>query len=317
MIITKTPLRISLLGGNTDFAEYYKEHGGALVTTTIDKYIYCIVKERFDDLIYINYSIKEKVSNVKDIKHDLVREAMKMVGVTKGIEITFLSDIPSEGSGLGSSSAVTVGLLNALYQYTGQVMPLGQLASKACQIEIDNLKNPIGVQDQIITAYGGLRYIRLSEEGVEVLKIDKGKKELEDSIMLFYTNKTRSAGKILKGMDVKKSKKILDDNKKLAIDGNRCLASGDIKGFGDLLDKYWELKKFLNAKVSNKEIDDMYSKAKKAGAIGGKIIGAGGGGFLLLIVKDDKKESVRKALSKYKELSIRLSDFGSQVIFNI
>src|SRR3990167_4837248 len=153
MIITATPLRISLLGGNTDFPKYFKKYGGAVLTATIDKYVYCIVKERFDDLIYINYSIKEKVSKVEDIKHDLVREAMKLVGVDKGIEITFLSDIPSEGSGLGSSSTVTVGVLNALHQFKGESVPARQLAEEACKIEVDILKKPIGYQDQYAVAF--------------------------------------------------------------------------------------------------------------------------------------------------------------------
>jgi D-glycero-alpha-D-manno-heptose-7-phosphate kinase len=319
MVISKTPLRISLLGGNTDFPAYYYDNGGAILTTAIDKYVYCIVKERFDDLIYINYSIKEIVSDVNDIKHDIVREALKMVGIKGGIEITFLSDIPAEGSGLGSSSAVAVGLLNALYQYLGQQMPLGQLATKACNIEIDILKKPIGVQDQIITAYGGIRYIRLvSKDQVEVLKAkvsDEIKSDLNNSLMLFYTNKTRKSSDILKRM--KLDKKILDENKKLAIQGNMYLERGEIKELGKLLDKYWQLKKKLNKKVSNKDIDKMYTNAKRAGAIGGKIVGAGGGGFLLLVVPQDKQNKVREALIGHKELKFGFSEFGSRIIFNI
>jgi len=161
MIITQTPLRISFLGGNTDFPEYYKKHGGSVLTTSIDKYIYCIVNKRFDNEIWIDYSIKERVMDIKKIKHDLVREALKIVEITGGIEISFLSDIPSEGSGLGSSSAVAVGVLNALYHYKGKQVTNAQLASEACRIEVDILKRPIGVQDQIITAYGGLRQLVL------------------------------------------------------------------------------------------------------------------------------------------------------------
>jgi len=155
MIITKTPLRISLLGGNTDFPRYFKKYGGAVLTATINKYIYCIVNKRFDKQIWINYSIKEIVDSVDDIKHDLVREAMKLTGVTEGVEITFISDIPSEGSGLGSSSAVTVGVLNALHAFKGKKVDSDQLAQEACHIELRILKKPIGIQDQYAIAHGG------------------------------------------------------------------------------------------------------------------------------------------------------------------
>lgn len=312
MIVTQTPVRLSLLGGNTDFPEYYKEHGGSVLSTTIDKYIYCIVKERFDDMIYINYSIKEKVSKVEDVKHDLVREALKLVGIEKGIEITFLSDIPSEGSGLGSSSAVVIGLLNALYNFTGVQVTSAELASKACRIEIDILKKPIGVQDQIIIAYGGLRHIRL-DKSVEVLRLDVPK-EFEDSLMLFHTNISRKAEKVLKGM--KLDKKILDKNKDLANQAVNALKVGNIEEVGKLLDKYWTLKKKLNSKVTNKEIDTMYKKAKKAGAIGGKIVGAGAGGFMLLVVPQEKREAVIKTLKGYEPLDFKFDKLGSRVIFN-
>ena len=321
MIITKTPLRISFLGGNTDFAEYYKKYGGAVLTTAIDKFIYCIVKKRFDDMIYINYSIKEKVTKVEDIKHDLVREAMNMVGIVNGIEITFLSDIPAEGSGLGSSSAVTVGLLNALYQYIGVSMPLGQLASKACRIEIDILKKPIGIQDQIITAYGGFRYLRLlSETQVETLKVNMNHEtsdKLQASLMMFYTNQTRSADKILKKMNIKKNKEILDKNKHLAVLGNQSLELGQFVAIGELMDNYWDLKKKLNNDVTNPEIDKMYKKAKKAGAIGGKILGAGGGGFMLLMVDPSNQQKVREALKGHNELKFNFEPYGTRSIFNI
>lgn len=316
MIITQTPVRLSLLGGNTDFPEYYKQYGGGVLTTTIDKYIYCIVNKRFDDMIYINYSIKEKVEKVDDIKHDLVRESLKLVGIEKGIEITFLSDIPSEGSGLGSSSAVVVGLLNALSQFIGKQLTNAKLAEMACAVEIDKLKKPIGVQDQIITAYGGLRHIRLGET-TEVLRVevsDSTLRDFNDSLMLFHTNISRKAEKIL--VDVRPDKKILDKNKELANLATLALQGGNIKAVGELLDKYWKLKKKLNNKVTNKEIDKMYTKAKKAGAIGGKIVGAGGGGFLLLMVAQDKREAVVKALAGYKELEFKFDYLGSRVIFN-
>lgn len=317
MIISQTPLRVSFLGGNTDFPEYYNQYGGSLLTTTIDKYIYCIVSKRFDKEIWINYSNKEMVADVKDIKHDLVRECLKLTDITEGIEITFLSDIPSNGSGLGSSSALTVGLLNALYQFQGQQVSNAVLASLAVKVEIDILKKPIGVQDQIIAAYGGLRHIRLGTVGNEVLKIDASQNfinNFDDSLMLFYTNKTRKADNVLK--DMKLDKEILDKNKKLADQAVVDLKLGKIREIGKALDDYWELKKKLNSKVSDEEINIMYKTARKAGALGGKIIGAGGGGFLLLMADNGKKESIRKALEGYRELEFSFSNTGSRIIFN-
>lgn len=316
MIITQTPLRISFLGGNTDYPKYFKKYGGAVLTTTIDKYVYCIVNKRFDDEIWVNYSIKERVTNVNDLKHELVREALKIVGITKGIEITFLSDIPSEGSGLGSSSAVTVGVLNALYHYIGTPVTSAELASKACTIEIDILKKPIGVQDQIITAYGGLRYIRLGM-GTEVLRLnipDSVVDDFNNSLMLFYTDTQRKSKRILKG--VKLNTKILDRNKTLANLGSIALKEGKVSFIGEYMHEYWLLKKKLNKKVSSKQIDGMYRKARRAGATGGKILGAGGGGFLLLSVPESKRQSVRTALKDYRELRFRFDQYGSRIIFN-
>lgn len=307
MIITQTPLRVSLLGGNTDFPQYFLSYGGAVITTTIDKYIYCIVKNRFDKQIWINYSIKEIVTNVKDIKHDLVREAMKMVGVTGGIEITFLSDIPSEGTGLGSSSAVVVGLLNALHQYRGESVSAKELAIEASMIEIDILKKPIGMQDQFAVAYGGFNLIQFDED-IKVISIEPD--TLSDSFMLFYTGKTRKADTILSKM--KLDKDILNEIKSEVYKKLGHITDPII--LGDLLDRYWVLKKKLNPAVSNKVIDKMYAKALQAGAWGGKIVGAGGGGFLLLVVPPENKKDVR-ALG-YKELPFRLSRFGSRIIFN-
>ncbi len=302
MIITKTPLRISLLGGNTDFPEYFRKYGGVCLATTINKYIYCILKERFDNEIRINYSIKEIVTDIKDIQHDLVRESMRLVGVTKGVEITFLSDIPSQGSGLGSSSAVVIGLLNALHEYKNEHITARQLAEEACKIEIDILKKPIGYQDQYAIAFGGINLIEFKDE----ITIIPSKRQFND-LMLFYTGKTRNADKILGEM--KLNKEILDDNKNLAYLANT------IGNMGDYLDTYWNLKKKLNPLVTTPEIDAMYQTALEAGAEGGKIVGAGGGGFLLLVVPEYKKKEIRQRL-KLKELPFKFSKYGSRVVFN-
>lgn len=309
MIITKTPLRISLLGGNTDFPKYFKKNGGLCITATIDKYVYCILKERFDKEIWINYSEKEKVKRVEDIKHNLVREAMKLVGVNEGVEITFLSDIPSEGSGLGSSSAVTIGLLNALHHYKNEVPTQMQLAEECCRIERNILKNPIGMQDQFAIASGGSNLIKFHGKTVTVFKLNI---DFERNMMLFYTGKTRNANSILSKM--KLNKKILDRTKFLAQLG--VLASDDYYAFSSLLNTYWELKKKLNKSVSDKAIDKMYKKALRLGATGGKIIGAGGGGFLFLLAPVEDQEHIRRNLG-LKELPFKLSKYGSEVIFNI
>lgn len=308
MIITKTPLRISLLGGNTDFPKYFKKYGGAVLTTTIDKYIYCIIKERFDKQIWINYSVKEIVDDVKDIKHDLVREAMKLVGVKDSVEITFLSDIPSEGSGLGSSSAVTVGVLNALHNYKGEAVTARQLAEEACRIEVDILKKPIGYQDQYAVAFGGTNLIEFKARGIDIRTLDV---DFQGAFMLFYTGQTRKTTEILSKMKLKKN--ILDTNKYLAYEGIEAIQKGY---FWQLLKKYWELKKQLNPLVSNSLINEKYEHALNAGALAGKIVGAGGGGFLLLEVPENKQREMREVLG-LRELPFKISNHGSKVIFDI
>jgi len=321
MIISQTPLRISFLGGNTDFPDYFLNYGGLVFTTTIDKYIYCIVKKRFDDFIYVNYSIKEKVSTVDDLKHDLVREAMKLVGVTKGVEITFLSDVSSEGSGLGSSSAVIIGVLNALHTYLGEFVGSRQLAEEAVEIELNILKKPIGVQDQHAIVMGGLRAIEFVQSGEvigqKVMIPESVKEDFNNSLMLLYTGITRKAEDILFSFDTERNKPLLDQNKIFASDGVVALLQGDLKKFGELLHTYWEVKKQLSDKISNPQIDSMYQLARDAGAFGGKIIGAGGGGFLLVMFPASKRAKVREALKDYQELPFRFTDVGSRIIFNI
>ncbi len=323
MIISQTPLRISFVGGGTDLKSFYHQEDGMVLSTAIDKYVYVIVKERFDDKIYINYSVKEIVDNVSQIKHQLVREAMKKVGIEKGLEITTLADIPSEGSGLGSSSTVTVGLLNALYNYAGKQVTLEQIAREACEIEIDLCSKPIGKQDQYIAAYGGLNKISFHpDESVSVDKVPLNNKDLimlGSRLLLFFTNKTRKADAILE-----KQKKTTGDNREVLRQMKnfvpkleRSLDRSKFNILGKLLHENWELKKSLVGSISNPEIDEMYNKAMGAGAVGGKICGAGGGGFLLMYVPKAKQDKVREALSDYRELHFMLDSFGSRIIFNV
>lgn len=309
MIISQTPLRVSLLGGNTDFPKYFKKYGGACLTTTIDKYVYVIVKKRFDDEIWINYSQKEKVKDVNKIKHDLTREALKLVGVTRGIEITFLSDIPSEGSGLGSSSSIVVGLLNALHAYRGEFATQRQLAEEACKIEVDLLKKPIGYQDQYAVAFGGFNLIVFGYEEIEVKPLDPD--NLDDNLMLLYTGKTRKAEKVLSKMKLKR--KILSKITHETIKKLDHITDPII--LGDLLERYWVLKRMLNKAVTSPFIDKMYKKLLNNGALGGKIVGAGAGGFFLVAVMPKDRENL-KGLG-YRELPFRFSKYGSRIIFNI
>jgi len=244
------------------------------------------------------------------------------VGIERGVEITTLADIPSEGSGLGSSSAVTVGLLNALYAYLGDPRPLYVLAEQACQIEIDILGKPIGKQDQYAAAMGGPRHIRFLPNGkVEANKLQMNNGTLRkfgSNIMLFYTNKTRQADVILSEQKANTNGKfdVLRKMRDQAIEAKECLERGEIDRIGEILHEGWELKKSLASRITNGEIDAMYDKARKAGALGGKVAGAGGGGFLMLYVPREKQNAVREALSNYRELPFMLDREGTKVIFN-
>jgi D-glycero-alpha-D-manno-heptose-7-phosphate kinase len=323
MIITQTPLRVSFAGGGTDFRDFYQDHGGCVVSSAIDKFVYCVVKERFDDKIYVNYSKKEIVDSVDQLEHELVREAMLKTGVTKGVEISFLSDIPAEGSGLGSSSSVTVGVLNALYHLVGGTPTLEQLAREACEIEIDILKKPIGVQDQYIAAFGGLRFFEFGPgAGIRVNAVGMSRTVLEDMdnmLMLFFTGRTRQASTILSEQKSKIAQKsdVLREMANQAREVRRIIEAGDVEGLGRMLHRAWEAKRKLADSITNNEMNEIYDRAVKAGALGGKISGAGGGGFFLLCVPSDKRQSVRQALSNLREMPFRLERGGTRVILNL
>ena len=322
MIISQTPLRISLSGGGTDLSNYYIENEGFVVSTAIDKYIYVIVKERFDELIYVDYSSKEIINNIDEIKHELVREAAKIKKIKKGFEVMMFADIPSEGSGLGSSSSLTVGLLHAFYQYLGKLVTAEQLAKEACRIEIEILQRPIGKQDQYIAAYGGLRSFRFcKDDSVEVSAIDllsEAKRKLGSNLLLFFTDTTRKASSILEEQNKNIINKLEFHNKikELAFDTLDGLNILDINRVGENLKVNWEMKKQLASNVSNKEIDKMHQLAMDGGALGAKISGAGGGGFLLVYCERDKQDTLRRSLKQYRELPFFLEKYGSKIIFD-
>lgn len=322
MVISQTPLRISFAGGGTDLKAFYSHEDGEVTSSAIDKYVFIIVKERFDDLIYLNYSRKEIVESVDEIEHDLVRESMRVVGVDHGVEITTLADVPSGGSGLGSSSSVTVGLLNALYAYRGEQVSAEELAQQACHIEIDILGKPIGKQDQYIAAYGGIKFFKFRwDELVEVncvrLPMDRYRM-FSANLHLYYTGKTRNADDILtkQNEDTAGKMDVLREIKRHANLVRAALEGGELDMVGEILNETWQQKKLMVDTISNQEIDQMYEKALKAGALGGKICGAGAGGFLLLYAQRERQNKVREALSEYRELPFFLERHGSKIIFN-
>lgn len=321
MIISKTPYRISFCGGGTDILNYYKNFEfGAVISTTINKYMYVTIGKRFDNSIRLSYSKTEIVNNFEDIQHELIREAMRITGVTQALEIHTIGDIPA-GTGLGSSSALTVGVLNALYAYKGEYVSADTLAKQACEIEINILKEPIGKQDQYAAALGGLRYIQFNnDESVfsdPVICNPSTKRSLNENLILFYLNKTRSASTIL-GKQTKQSikkEKILGRMKTLAQELTDALRQNDLDNFGQLMHENWELKKQLTDGISNGEIDEIYKRGREAGALGGKVLGAGGGGFILFYVKREDREKIRNELKTLKELPFTLELEGSKIIY--
>jgi len=323
LIIVQTPLRVSLFGGGTDFPAFFmNEGGGCVLSTTIDKYIFVIIKQRFDKLLRVGYTRTEIVDKVDEIQHELIRETFRKTGIKQGVEITTMGDIPSAGTGLGSSSTVTVGSLNAMYNFLGEITTAERLAREACEIEIDVLKKPIGVQDQYIVSYGGLRFIEFTPNGnitLEKISLDSHvKRQLNNNLLLFFTGITRRSDRILteQNNNTHKNKAILCEMKQMTYEVRDNLRNGNIDIIGTMLNESWQLKKQLAREITNVDIDAMYQSALNAGAIGGKITGAGGGGFLLIYCHPGKQESVRDALHPLQELPFHLESDGTKVIFN-
>jgi len=330
MIISRTPLRVSFFGGGTDFPQWYEKHGGAVLSTAIDKYIYVIVKKRFDDKIVLHYTKTEICDRVDEIQHDYIREAMRMCGVKEGVEITTLADIPSEGTGLGSSSSLAVGLIYTLMMYkTGRneihAVSTGYhvkstkeiLADWACQLEVDWLHKPIGKQDQYAAAFGGFNKIIFYKSGaIAVCGVNPG--ELESRLMLFYTGITRQASDILEKQvdNISDRESVLKEMSKSADIGHMHLDRGQLYYFGEFLHTNWLRKKELTTSISNSQIDTMYQKALDAGALGGKICGAGGGGFMLLYAEPQNHQRIRESLSDYQEMPFKFEQEGSKIIYH-
>lgn len=328
MIISRTPFRISFLGGGTDLPDFYQEEEGAVLATAIDKYIYITVNDRFDESFRLSYSKTEIHERVDQIEHKIFRnvlekyvEAARAKNGGRGLELLSMADIPS-GTGLGSSSSFTVGLLHALKAHIGVFQSAEELASEASRIEIEDLKEPIGKQDQYAAAYGGLQYIRFlptGEVSVEpVICSRHTKDELAASMLVFYTGITRSASGVLSEQKKNTGGKrdTLRAMRDLAVRLKSVLEEGhSVSEAGELLHEGWMLKKTLASGISGGQIDEWYDRARSAGATGGKILGAGGGGFLMLLCEPDKQSRVCAELSELKPIKIGLESFGSRIIF--
>ena len=328
MIISRTPFRVSFLGGGTDLPDYYQHEEGAVVSTAIDKYMYLTVNDRFDSSFRLSYSKTEICDRVDQIEHKIFRnvlgtyasEATRQSG-GRGLELLSMADVPA-GTGLGSSSAFTVGLLHAIKAHAGVFQSAEELAAEASRIEIDELKEPIGKQDQYAAAFGGLRYIRFLPSGEvsaePVICAKRTRDDLEASVTLFYTGVTRSASKVLSEQksNTASKREVLREMKSLADRFREALqADQGIEAVGDLLHQGWLLKKSLASGIANPQIDEWYERARSAGAIGGKILGAGGGGFLLTICHPDRQEALQAELSELRVLQTRFENQGSKIIF--
>ncbi len=324
MIVVKTPLRMSFVGGGSDLPAFYRRFGGAVVSTAIDKFIYLTVNRKFDNRIRIAYSRVEEPASVAKIKHPLVREAMQKLGITGGIEIMSMADIPAKGTGLGSSSSFTVGLLQALHAYKGQFASADRLGQEACEIEIERCGEPIGKQDQYAAAFGGFNFIQFHpDDSVSVDPIicrRETLKELQAGTLTFYTGLTRSASAILKhqtkALNTEKAKqKMLQRMVKLAHEMRSELQRNNAPVFGEMLHENWELKRQLAAGVSTTQIDDWYNRARKAGAIGGKLLGAGSGGFMMFYAPPERHEAIVRALKELRQVQFGFEPQGSKIIF--
>ncbi len=322
MIIVQTPVRVSFFGGGTDFPSFYRQEGGCVLSTAIDKYIFVTIKERrFDDRIWVSYTRTQIAESVDEVEHELIREAMRLTGTDGGVEITTMGDVPA-GTGLGSSGTVTVGALNAMYAYKNRPVTAETLARQACRIELDILKHPGGVQDEYIAAYGGLRFMEFQTDGtirVESVRLSSElKTRLNENLLLFYTGMNRRSGTILNEQEnnVRDRLPILRRMKEIAMTARREMEAGHLDALGVLLDESWQLKKQLASRISNGAIDEWYRAARQAGALGGKITGAGGGGFFLLYVPYERRQEVRQTLSHLREMPFHLEPDGSKVIFN-
>ena len=323
MIISRTPFRISFAGGGSDLPDFYRKSKGAVLSTTISKYMYISVHPFFNRRQFqLKYSKTELCNSLDEIKHPILKETLKFLGIKGGLEIVSMADIPA-GTGLGSSSSFTVGLLHSLYSFNGKFVSKDKLASEASMIEIEKLGEPIGKQDQYAAAYGGMNIIVFNRDGsvdVEPINIKQTTlQKLEKNLMLFYTKVNRRADLILKDQkeEIKLEKKFKTQNSmvELVWEAADALYSDDVDSFGKILHKNWVMKKSLSNMISNSMINKYYDRALEYGALGGKLLGAGGGGFLLFYCEEKKQERLRNALFDLFELKFSFDWQGSKIIY--
>lgn len=324
MIISRTPLRMSFVGGGSDMPSYYEHFGGSVISCTINKYIYITVNKKFDDAIRLSYSRTENVQYCNDVEHPLVRAALNVTGIKGGIEITSIADIPSSGSGLGSSSSFTVGLLHALYAYKGLYVDAANLASESCNIEIKICGSPIGKQDQYAAAYGGLNrfdFHRNSTVSISpIICAPEFLQKFQNNILLFYTGKTRSSNSILSSQSKKLESSVKTQNvMKCMVDlttiFEKSLSQGDCDTAGEILHETWQLKRKLTSSISDAEIDSWYETGRKHGALGGKLLGAGAGGFLMFYAPQSLHDRIAHALPSLRHIPFAFEPEGSSIIF--
>jgi D-glycero-alpha-D-manno-heptose-7-phosphate kinase len=324
MIISQTPLRVSFLGGGSDLPSYYRRNGGAVLSVAVDQSVYVTVSRKFDNAVRVSYSRTEEVAHASEVEHPLVRESLALLGIEGGIEVTSVADIPARGTGLGSSSSFTVGLLNALHAYSGRHATAAKLAEESCLVEIERCGEPIGKQDQYAAAFGGFNFIRFHpDDTVEVKKMVCPQSlvaELQTRLIFFYTGVTRSASSILRqqSADVGSPGAKSDATSRLAQLAEEAfseLCAGNIDSLGGMLHEAWQTKKQVADGVSTSLIDQAYEAAIRAGADGGKLLGAGGGGFLMFLASPERHDCIRLALRPMRETFFRFVPHGSRIIF--
>ena len=324
MIISRTPMRMSFVGGGSDLPSFYRKFGGAVVSTAIDKYLYITVNRKFDSGVRASYSKTEEVDHALQIQHPLIRSVMTHLGIDGGVELASMADIPARGTGLGSSSSFTVGLLHALHAFQHRYVSAEDLARQSCHIEIEVCGEPIGKQDQYAAAYGGLNFIRFHPDdtvSVDPIVCDPDTvRRLEEGILVFFTGRSRSASKLLaeQSQRAANEERIQDALKRMAglADSLKIeLEKNNLSAFGEILHENWVLKKSLVAEISDSEIEGWYEAARNAGAAGGKLLGAGRGGFLMFFAAPERHEAIRHVLAGLREMKFGLDSNGSQIIF--
>ena len=323
MIVSRTPLRMSFVGGGSDLPSYYRQKGGAVLSTSVDKYMYVTVNKKFDNKIRLSYSITENENSIQQIKHPIVRNTLELLDIQGGVEITSISDIPSQGSGLGSSSSYTVALLHALYAYKGENISKEALGRLSSHIEIDLCGDRIGKQDQYAAAFGGLNLIEFNEDDSVIISpvICKPEtiKKMEESIIVFYTGRTRSASALLSeqsdNMNRADKRELMSNMVSLAYDMRDLLENNDIEPLGELLDQNWQLKRQMTAGISDPQIDGWYKKGILAGATGGKLLGAGNGGFMMFFAPKEKHANITKAMKDLQRVPFSFDTGGSKIVF--